>query len=166
MARSAVCADNFLVASRIVKPMNSFVRRARRPDEIRRATNTTRDEHELEVLAPAEESSFSAAKSVLGGNLSMEHPIDEAIRKHPNIFTESARKFEGEAFEEALSRWAREFPEEAAAYEDSLGKGETMPMEILDYWDDIEEMAKRYPELSIVEVARKWIAENPGVIPG
>ena len=70
----------------------------------------------------------------------MEHPMDEAIRKHPDIFTESATKFEGEAFEEASSRWAREFPEEAAAYEDSLGKGETMPVEILDYWDDIEEM--------------------------
>jgi hypothetical protein len=37
-------------------------------------------------------------------------------------------------------------------------------MEILDYWDDIEEVAKRYPKLSIVELARKWMAENPGII--
>ena len=51
-----------------------------------------------------------------------EHPIDRAMRAHPEIFTESAKKFEGEAFEEALSRWAKEFPEEAAAYEDSIGK--------------------------------------------
>jgi hypothetical protein len=93
-----------------------------------------------------------------------EHPIDRAMRAHPEIFTESAKKFEGEAFEEALSRWAREFPEEAAAYEESLGKGDTMPMEIIDHWDAIEEMAKRNPGMDIVEVARKWMAENPGVI--
>ena len=52
-----------------------------------------------------------------------------AMRAHPEIFTESARKFEGEAFEKALSRWARKFPEEAAAYEDSIGEGGTLPME-------------------------------------
>jgi hypothetical protein len=72
--------------------------------------------------------------------LIVEHPIDDAIRKHPDIFTEAAKKFEGEAFEEALSRWAREFPEEAAACEDSIGKGRTLPMEILDHWEAIEEM--------------------------
>ena len=60
-----------------------------------------------------------------------EHPIDRAMRAHPEIFTESAKKFEREAFEEALSCWAREFPEEAAAYEDSIVEGEKLPMEIL-----------------------------------
>ena len=84
-----------------------------------------------------------------------EHPIDRAMRTHPEIFTESAKKFEGEAFEKALSRWAREFPEEAAAYEDSIGKGGTLPMEILDHWDAIEEMAERHPGMDIVEVAYK-----------
>jgi hypothetical protein len=93
----------------------------------------------------------------------MEHPIDEAIRKHPEIFTEAAKKFEGEAFEEALSRWAREFPEEAAAYEDSIGKEETFPMEILDHWEAIEELAERHPEMDFLEAVRKWMAENPGV---
>ena len=93
-----------------------------------------------------------------------EHPIDRAMRAHPKIFTESAKKFEGEAFEEALSRWAREFPAEAAAYEDSIGEGGTLPMEILDHWDAIEEMAAKHPGMDIVEVVYKWMAENPGVI--
>ena len=93
-----------------------------------------------------------------------EHPIDRAMWTHPEIFTESAKKFEGEAFEEALSRWAREFPAEAAAYEDSIGEGGTLPMEILDHWDAIQEMAERHPGMDIVEVAYKWMAENPGVI--
>ena len=61
-------------------------------------------------------------------------------------------------------RWAREFPEEAAAYEDSIGKEGTLPMEILDHWDAIEKMAARHPEMDIVEVVYKWMAENPGVI--
>jgi hypothetical protein len=37
-------------------------------------------------------------------------------------------------------------------------------MEILDYWEAIEEMARRHPAMDIVEVVRKWIVENPGVI--
>jgi hypothetical protein len=93
-----------------------------------------------------------------------EHPIDEAIRKHPDVFTEAAKKFEGEAFEEALSRWAREFPEEAAAHEDSIGKEGTLPMEILDYWEAVEETTKTHPGIDFVEVLHEWMAENPGVI--
>ena len=37
-------------------------------------------------------------------------------------------------------------------------------MEILDHWEAIEEMAERHPGMDIVEVAYKWMAENPGVI--
>jgi hypothetical protein len=37
-------------------------------------------------------------------------------------------------------------------------------MEILDHREAIEEMAKRYPEMDIVEVTYKWSAENPEVI--
>jgi len=89
-----------------------------------------------------------------------EHPINWAMRAHPEIFTARAKKFEGEAFEEALSRWAREFPEEAAAYEDSIVKKGTLPMEILDHWDAIEEMAAKHPGMDIVEVVYKWMAET------
>ena len=92
------------------------------------------------------------------------HAIDEARLKHPAIFEGVAP--ESDAFIEALSRWAREFPEEATAYEEAISTGAVMPMDILDHWDAIEEMAKRNPEMGIAEVARKWIAENPGVITG
>jgi hypothetical protein len=37
-------------------------------------------------------------------------------------------------------------------------------MKILDHREAIEEMAKRHPEMDIVEVTYKWSAENPEVI--
>jgi hypothetical protein len=62
-----------------------------------------------------------------------------------------------------LSRWAREFPEETTAYEDSIEEGGTLPMEIIDHWEAIEEMAGTHPGMDS-EVLYKWMAENPGAI--
>ena len=86
------------------------------------------------------------------------HPIDEVRVKHAHIFEGVAP--ESDEFVKALSRWAREFPAEAAAYEDSIGEGRTLPMEILDHWDAIEEMAAKHPGMDIVEVVYKWMAET------
>ena len=93
-----------------------------------------------------------------------EHPVDRARRRHPEIFTESTKDPTGDAFVEALSRWAREYPEEARAYEE-MPRGKSYPMEILDHFDEIEARAKNYPNQDIVEVIEGWIRENPGVIP-
>ena len=88
------------------------------------------------------------------------HPINEARAKHPEIF--EGVGVESDQFIEALSRWAREFPEEAAAYEKSFSTEGTFPMKILDYWDEIELFAKQYPGMDINEIIKKWIAANPG----
>lgn len=87
------------------------------------------------------------------------HPIDEVREKHPHLFEGVA--VESDAFTEALSRWAREFPEEAEAFEKSMSTEGALPMEILDYWDEIELLAKQYPDRDIYEVAKKWMAANP-----
>ena len=65
------------------------------------------------------------------------------------------------SLDEAFSRWAREFPEEAAVYEESISPQGVLLMEILDYWDEIEVFAKQYPGLDIVQVIRKWMALHP-----
>ena len=64
-------------------------------------------------------------------------------------------------FEERIARWMEECPEEWATYEESHKDARTLPMSILDHWNAIEEMAAKYPELDIVAVVDKWIAENP-----
>jgi hypothetical protein len=78
------------------------------------------------------------------------------------VLTEGFRVGSDE-FEEALSRWARKYPEEARAYEE-MPRGKSYPMEILDHFEEIEARAKRYPNLDIVEVIEGWIREDPGVI--
>jgi hypothetical protein len=92
------------------------------------------------------------------------HAIEEARLKHPAIFEGIA--VESDEFTEALSEWAREFPAEAAAYERSISSEGALPMEILDYWEEIELLAKRHPGMDIEEAIRKWMVENPGKITG
>ena len=87
------------------------------------------------------------------------HPIDEVRLKHAPIFEGVAP--ESDEFVKALSRWAKEFPAEAAAYEESIAAGRTYPMEILDYWDEIELFAKEHPGMDIAEVVDKWVAAHP-----
>jgi hypothetical protein len=91
------------------------------------------------------------------------HAIDEARLKHPALFEGVA--VESEAFPEALAKWAREFPAEASAYERSINTEGALPMEILDYWDEVELFAKKFPPgTDIVEIIRKWMAANPGKV--
>ena len=91
-----------------------------------------------------------------------EHPFTRAIHDHPEIFTEMTQdEWNAGGFEERIARWMEEFPEEWAAYEESHKDARTLPMPILDHWNAIEEMAAKYPELDIVAVVDKWIAENP-----
>jgi hypothetical protein len=72
---------------------------------------------------------ISRSSHVLGFQLAWQTGTTEVYvvpfgRRRPEISTL-------QSFEEALSRGAREFPEEAAAYEDSIVEGEKLPMEIL-----------------------------------
>jgi hypothetical protein len=88
------------------------------------------------------------------------HAVDQGRGKHHDLF--EGLEVDSPPFYEALSRWAKEYPEEISPYKHAIGSEEkSFPLELLLHWEQIEFFSKEYPGVPIEQLIPKWLEGNP-----